>query len=190
MLSRAALVPLACALLSGCASGTAYFAPTQTQVRRASGEVVASRYMVPVEAGHANLLLHTEARAFKDSIGEGIDLPTLQVRYWIHNDSAVRLELRLSEFTAVDDSGRELRFSRGVYRRELTTVVICQPRTRATADVYFHLPPGYDVKEPKGMTIQWSLRVGDGEYRQTTAFERSSGLSFHDPFLQLPLRGG
>ena len=71
----------------------------------------------------------------------------------------------------------------------MRAVVITQPRSRGSADIYFHLPKGYDVLGPQEVTLNWSLRVGTSEYRQTTRFQRASGASFHDPFLQTPLRG-
>ena len=60
-------------------------------------------------------------------------------------------------------------------------------RRRSSADLFFNLPLDYDVHEPQAMTLKWSLRIGDQEYRQTTSFKRSGDRAFHDPFLQMPM---
>jgi hypothetical protein len=143
--------------------------------------------MVPVESGTPGMLMHAEARAYRDAVGDDAAFPTLQVRLWVHNDTDARLELRLAEFVARDDLGNQFRFSRGRYQGAATSVVIVSPRERAHTDVYFHLPNDYDVLEPQGMTLEWSLRIADGEYRQTTSFSRAADRSFHDPFLQVPM---
>lgn len=175
------------ALLSGCVSGRAYFRPAETRAERAGGAPVRTHYMVPVETGARGLLLHAEARTFLDQIGEDAAFPTLQFRLWVHNDTQQPLELRMAEFTATDDLGNRFEFSKGRYRGEPTTVAIAKPRTRGYADVYFHLPNDYEVLEPERVTLEWSLRVGEREYRQTTLFLRATDRAFHDPFLQLPM---
>lgn len=190
LVRRCLTVLIACSAglaAGGCVSHRAYFTPTQTSAVRADGAGVQTRRMVPVEAGAQGLFMHVEGRAFRDAVGQDAAFPTLQVRLWIHNDSSERLELRLSEFVATDEGGSRFGYWRGEYKGYSTGVVLVGPRTRAFTDVYFTLPNEYDVLSPQGMTLHWSLRVGDREYRQTTLFRRAADRAFHDPFAAMPM---
>lgn len=181
------LLVLSFAALAGCAPTRTYFVPTETLARRPGGQAVRTFKMVPVETGQSRLYMHIEARAYLDAVGEVASFPTLQFRYWVHNDAEVPLELRLGTFQATDQSGQPFVFSRGRYEDQITSIVIIPPRTRSFCDVYFRLPEGYDVLSPTHVSLEWSLRVGEHEYTQTTRFERAADRPFHNPFLSLPM---
>jgi len=174
-------------VVTSCVTDQAYFRPTETQARQREGDPVQTRYMVPLAAEAPGLLLHAEARAFREEIGEGLSHPSLQVRLWLHNSSAKTLELRLAEFTVTDDDGRTFPFSRGLFQGEATSVVLAQPHAARYADVFFRLPHDYDVLAPGALSLQWSLRIGSQEYLQKTRFAREAPRVFQDPFFNVPL---
>ncbi len=174
-------------MVASCVTDQAYFRPTETQARQREGDPVQTRYMVPLAANAHGLLLHAEARAFREEFGEGLSHPALQVRLWLRNSSAKTLELRLAEFTITDDEGRTFPFSRGLFQGEATSVVLARPHAARYADVFFRLPQDYDVMAPGALSLHWSLRIGSQEYLQKTRFAREAYRAFQDPFFNVPL---
>ena len=192
---RRILFPLlAAAALSGCASQTEYFRPTQAQ-STGKGAFPSAAYTVQVQGRRVGDAHITSGGAFAGTLnGEKRTLGNVQMD--VTNVSATPLVLepgnaRLQEVRTNEGIVASAPMS-AVYTPGGGTTAVA-PGAMRHFDMYFAMPPGIKPQHVDGFQLRWSVADPSGRYAQITPFTEDETtaeyvyypapyFSYYDPF--------